>query len=196
MNGDDNLNIGAQLRTLREARGLSLRALAEISGLSTNAISRIERDEVSPTVASLHALARALDISLTALFHAAGNTSVVLVRADARMLLRQDHVHIEVLGYGLPNQRLEPFMVTLQPGAGIHHDPVTHPGQEFAVCIQGQLVYTVAGIDHDLATGDSILFDATLPHSFHNPGQVIARFVLVFNSPSDNRSARDSHLAR
>ena len=61
-------DVGQALRTLREQRGLSLRALAEKSGLSFNAITRIEHGENSPTVASLHLLADALNVPITAFF--------------------------------------------------------------------------------------------------------------------------------
>ena len=65
---NDKLLVGQNIRELRTKRKLSLRALAELSGLSTNAISLIERGDNSPTVSSLHSLATALGVPVTAFF--------------------------------------------------------------------------------------------------------------------------------
>ncbi len=60
--------VGQRIRELRTGQGLSLRALAALSNLSTNAISLIERGDNSPTVSSLHSLATALAVPITAFF--------------------------------------------------------------------------------------------------------------------------------
>ena len=73
------INVGQQIRALREQQGLSLRALAERCGLSMNAISLIERGENSPTVSSLHLLALALNVPITAFFEAKQEQTVVFV---------------------------------------------------------------------------------------------------------------------
>ena len=77
--------VGARLRILREQRGLSLRELAERCDLSFNAISRIERGENSPTVSTLHQLANALSVSITAFFEAGHEEATVLIRRDRRL---------------------------------------------------------------------------------------------------------------
>ena len=57
-----------RLREWRERRGLSMRALAQRAGGSYVTIARIESGAMSPTVALLERLARALDIHITDLF--------------------------------------------------------------------------------------------------------------------------------
>lgn len=61
-------SVGLMIRHLRNKQELSLRDLSDLSGLSINAISKIERGENSPTVASLHQLASALEVYITELF--------------------------------------------------------------------------------------------------------------------------------
>ena len=73
--------VGQRLRALRQERNLLQRELAEAAGLSLNAVSLIERDQTSPTVATLERLAQALDVPVVALFsEPAPVTTVILTR--------------------------------------------------------------------------------------------------------------------
>lgn len=60
----ENETLGARLRRLREAKGLSQRDLALSAGVTQAQVSRIEADEREPVAGTLFALARALDASL------------------------------------------------------------------------------------------------------------------------------------
>src|SRR5690606_16721562 len=135
------LNVGQRVRSLRERQGLSLRALAERCGLSTTAISQIERGETSPTVSSLHPLATALGVSITDLFHDERRSAAVLVTPADRLRAEAGGVLMESLGFGLPYQQLEPFLVTVEPGAGNADQPVSHAGEEFVLCLEGTIEY-------------------------------------------------------
>ena len=68
---DVNLSLGARLRGLRKERALSQRELADLAELSPNAISLIERDEISPSVATLQRLAAALGVKMSYFFESA-----------------------------------------------------------------------------------------------------------------------------
>ncbi|MGH3931256.1 MAG: helix-turn-helix domain-containing protein, partial [Pseudonocardiaceae bacterium] len=52
---------------VRDARGKSLRVIAGLAAMSKDTLSRIERGELSPTLSQLHALADALQISVSEL---------------------------------------------------------------------------------------------------------------------------------
>ena len=101
-------NVGARIRSLRDEQGYSLRALAERSGLSVNAISLIERGENSPTVSSLHRLAKALNVPITDFFHEESKQSVVYVRRQTGLRSESEGVTMESLGIGLTNQKMVP----------------------------------------------------------------------------------------
>jgi len=187
------LNVGQRIRSLRERKGLSLRALAERCGLSTTAISQIERGDTSPTVSSLHMLATALDVSITDLFHDERRSPAVLFAPGDRLRAESAGVVMESLGIGLPYQQLEPFLVTLAPGAGNADQPVTHAGEEFVHCLDGQFDYCVDGRAFRLEPGYSLLFEAIRPHYFHNPTADPARFMLVFQAGGSGALARQLH---
>ena len=115
--------VGQQIRNLRIQRGLSLRALAELCGLSANAISLIERNENSPNVSSLHQLAIALNVPITDFFYQESEPTTLYVKRDQGVRYRNNGVELESLGIGLPNQQLEPFRLTIEPGSGSADEP-------------------------------------------------------------------------
>ena len=62
--------IGARLRAARQSAGLTLAAVADQAGLTKGFLSRLERDEVSPSVASLVTVCGVLGIGVGSLFQA------------------------------------------------------------------------------------------------------------------------------
>ena len=175
-------NVGRMIRLLRDQERLSLRELSEKSGLSVTAISKIERGENSPTVASLHQLASALEVHITDFFRQDINLVSVFVKEDEVTLLRSKGIVIEGLGSGLPHQQLEPFKLVIQPNSGNSSTPVSHSGEEFVYCLSGQLEYTVGGECFTLGPGDRLLFKATQPHNWRNPGPEPAEIILVLET--------------
>jgi transcriptional regulator with XRE-family HTH domain len=184
--------IGRQVKEARDHQGLSLRALAARSGLSINAISRIERGESSPTVASLARLAQALGLPMTALFEPAPAGLATVLRRDRRLRSEVEGVVLESLTPGLPQQRFEPFMLTLEPGAASPPGPAAHPGQEFLLCLQGSLICQIGGESHRLGAGDSLFFEATQPHRCLNQGPGFATLIVVHER--DPQAAPSPHL--
>jgi transcriptional regulator with XRE-family HTH domain len=186
-------NVGASIRAIRENKGLSLRALAERCGLSVNAISLIERGENSPTVSSLHLLAGALAVPITEFFQDESRLSAVHTRHDRRLLYRRSGVAMESLGLGLRDQQLQPFLITVEPGCG-NTDPVSHPGQEFVHCLDGEIQYRLDAETYSLGAGDSLLLDAGRPHSFRNVGAAQATILVVFQSAENPELGRERHM--
>lgn len=194
MSQDTNLVVGQRIRFLREQRNLSLRALAERCGLSVNAISKIERGENSPTVASLHLLASALNVPITEFFQNQTDQRIVYVKRDRRLRSHHDGTWIESLGNGLRNQHLEPFLMTLKPSTGHETHSVTHAGQEFVYCLQGEVRYEIGTEYYQLEIGDSLLFEADQPHRCLNLADTPAVILLVFQSHQGTQAARQRHL--
>ena len=180
--------VGERLRHLREQRELSLRALAEQCGLSFNTISRIEHGESSPTVATLNLLAGALNVPISAFFEDSRSQNTILTKRDQRLRSSASGVVMESLGVGLHNQKIEPFMVNIEPGAGSHDNPIAHAGEEFVHCLEGRLTYRIGGEVYELEPGDSLLFDATQPHCFCNRSDTPIRFLIVFSGVESRSS--------
>lgn len=187
-------NVGQRIRSLREQQRLSLRELAQQCGLSINAISMIERGENSPTVSSLHQLASALGVSITAFFEDEQEQAVVFVNPATRLRSESNGIILESLGIGLRQQHLEPFLITLASGAGNFDQAVLHTGEEFVYCLAGQVEYRVGQRSYLLQPGCSLLFQASLSHCFRNSGSTQASLIMIFYAGASNHLVRALHM--
>jgi transcriptional regulator with XRE-family HTH domain len=195
MNEQASPEVGLHLRALRQERGLSLRALAQLCDLSANTISLIERGSSSPSVSTLHRLATALGVHISYFFTDPHDKSrVLLTRASERARSGSASVKLESLGYGLEEQACDPFIVTLKPGAGSGPKVMVHRGHELVHCLRGELDYQVGEERYRLKPGDTLLFDAGLPHRWKNPGSSPAEFILIMQLSEDRHESVDQHL--
>ena len=181
----DPLHVGTRVRSLREAMGLSLRDLGERAGVSAPMLSQVERGETSPTLAVAHKIATGLDLSLSQLLRLDETDGVTVIRRHERRPgnSRASGHEYQLLTPELPGQRAEVSRHVLAPGAktGGPDDPPIHEAgsRETAVLLAGGLQLTCAGTTYELEEGDSVTFDADLPHHFENPGRSEARFMAV-----------------
>jgi transcriptional regulator with XRE-family HTH domain len=179
--------VGARVRALREAAGLSLRDLSERSGVSAPMLSQVERGETSPTLTVATRIAAGLELRLSQLLRLDEDGAVTIVRSADRTRggnKRRGH-GFEVLTSSQPGQRAEVSRHTLAPGGatGAPDDPPMHePGsRETAVVERGSVVLVCDGQRYVLDQGDCVTFDADLPHHFENPRErdVDAEFLAV-----------------
>ena len=179
----ENGAVGSRVKALRDSMGLSLRDLSERSGVSAPMLSQVERGETSPTLAVAGRIAAGLDLTLSQLLRLDEREHVVVVRAgEGRGRERSGH-RLEELTPPLPGQRADVSRHRLEPGAatGGPADPPLHePGaRETAVVLAGELTLVVDGERRELATGDTVTFDADIPHHFENRGSEPAEFIAV-----------------
>ena len=190
-----SFSLGEKLRQLRNERNISQRDLARISNLSPNSISLIQRDETSPSVATLQSLAVALNVRMSYFFEEETPTSVLHIKAGSRPRIENQGVVIEGMGRTLPSQELEPFSVTLEPKAGSGGErQVVHSGHEFVYCLTGKIEYVIDGEIYLMEQGDILIFEATLPHLWRNPFDEEAKFILVLQTPNASREPVQRHF--
>ena len=183
----DEINVGQRLRELRTARDFSIRALAEKSRLNVNTLSLIENQRTSPSVSTLQQLAQTLQVPISAFFETDhGDKQVLHQKAGARPRAAFTHGYFEDLGAGMSRFGAEPLIVTLAPKADSGKTPIVHTGREFVYCLEGRIAYTVNGETYQLEPGDSLLFEAYLPHHWKNIGSTPSRNLLVL-CPMDER---------
>jgi transcriptional regulator with XRE-family HTH domain len=176
-------SVGARVKSLREAMDLSLRDLAERSGVSAPMLSQVERGDTSPTLAIAEKIASGLDLTLSQLLRLDEDRHVVVVRSKDRRIQRRAGHRVEELTPPLPGQRADVSEHTLAPGAatGGPDDPPMHePGsRETAVVLEGAVELFIDGKRDQLHEGDSVTFDADLPHHFENNSSDEARLIAV-----------------
>jgi transcriptional regulator with XRE-family HTH domain len=173
--------VGSNLRRLRVKRGLSLERLAQASGVSRGMLGQIEQGKSVPTINVLWKIARALNVTFSALIHTpvAGGTSV-LRKTDARLLSSLDgrFTSRALFPFNQP-RHVEFYLLGFAPGA-LENAPPHPPGTvENLVVHAGEVEIEAGGHLHRLSAGDAIQFDADLEHVYRNRNDVAATAYLV-----------------
>ncbi len=179
--------VGKRLRGLRIRRGFSLRSLADRSGLNINTLSLIENGKSSPSVSTLQQLALALEVSITAFFESQTiEKNIVFTPVGQRPQTTFGATQMQTLGKDLSGNAVQPFVVTLKPGMGSGELVIVHTGYEFVYCLSGSIHYQVDQHLFELQSGDSLVFEARLPHCWENKTEDNAQILLILY-PSDKR---------
>ena len=161
--------IGSQVRALRTKLDLAAVDLAEMAGLSPGMLSKIENGSISPSLSTLEALARALNVSITALFaRFEERRDCSFVPAGQGVLIERRGTkaghQYELLGHSIAGDLVvEPYLIRLTSKA----DPYPyfrHAGVEFIYMLTGAVDYRHADRVYPLRPGDSLLFDAAAVH--------------------------------
>ena len=173
--------VGANLRRRRLKRGLSLEKLSRASSVSRAMLGQIELGQSTPTINVLWKIARALAVPFSALItsRAAGRTTV-LPASRAKMLTSHDGAFSSRALFPFDEPRtVELYELRLAPRSVEEADPHPPGTVENLVVNAGVLEMIVGSEHHALATGDSILFEADVPHSYKNPGDTECVMYLV-----------------
>jgi len=185
-NGND-VDVGRRIREVRMGSGYSIRALAQLSKLNVNTLSLIENGHTSPSVSTLQLIAQTLQVPISTFFESSQNDRKVVYQPEGkRPRATFTHGVIEDLGAGMTRFGAEPLIVTLKPKAESGKTPIVHTGREFVYCLEGHITYQVDEEIYQLSPGDSLMFEAYLPHRWQNHDKTASRLLLVL-CPMDER---------
>ncbi|MEP3442821.1 MAG: helix-turn-helix domain-containing protein [Sulfitobacter sp.] len=152
------LSLGADIRALRRARGLTLADTAQALGRSVGWLSQVERDKSEPSITDLRQIAACFDVPMSILFRheaAPADEAGFIVRADARRPIGSSVAGLveELLSPDLTDD-FEMVHSTFQPHSRIR-ETVTRPTQEVGYVLSGELEIEINGTAHSLSVGDS-----------------------------------------
>ncbi|MGD9862481.1 MAG: helix-turn-helix domain-containing protein [Pseudodonghicola sp.] len=178
-------SLGADLRALRKARGLTLADLAARLGRSVGWLSQVERDLSEPAIADLRLIATALGVQVSMLFaHAAqrGEEAGYVVRKGARRSLGSGAAGLieELLSPDLTDD-FEMVHSTFAPHSRLA-GPMTRPTQEVGYLISGRLDLQIGGRAFTLHPGDSFRIRGE-PFCWVNPYDEPATAIWVIAPP-------------
>lgn len=176
--------LGRMLHDARRERGLTVEALAASAGVSSGLISQLERGHGNPAFLTLRRLAEALDLPL-AHFVQGPPSGGLVVRADSRkrLHLSDSDLVYELLTPSLQG-RLEVLRTQIPAGWTNESKPFSHEGEECVHLLEGALQVVVGSGRYDLLAGDSITYDASMPHWYLNAGDAPAVIIGVVTPPS------------
>jgi len=168
--------IGARVRSRREAAGWSMRELAGRVGVSQPFISKLESGRLLPSVSTLYALAAALGTRPSELLPPVAEES----RTALHIPLRDDRdsVSIQLIAGG-PGQSIQAYLFELGAGES-DQDVFQHGGEEVVYVLEG--VVRCEREDRPPAlveAGSSLTIDPTVPHSWRNASREPVRFLMI-----------------
>ncbi len=182
-----DLAVGRRIRELRRARQLSLETVVARTDLSIGFVSQIERGLSSPSLRVLATLADVLGVGIAALFGARpdddGASGGVVTREAQRAELKlwRTGISKQLLGPAGAENRLNLFLVQMEPGGSTRDELYTHDGEEAGLVLEGEMTLTVDAETWSLKTGDSFRFASRRPHRFSNPADDTKAVVLWVN---------------
>ena len=161
--------IGVEVRQLRKNLDLTVAELGAAAGISTGMLSKIENGSISPSLVTLDALARALNVPISRLFSETEekrDCSFVKAGQGVRIERRgtkAGHLY-DLLGHSLGGPiAVEPYLITLKSDAVAYTD-FRHAGVEFIYMLTGRVRYRHADRSYLMEPGDALFFDAAARH--------------------------------
>ena len=175
--------IGAQLRAARLAARKSMAEVAEQAGLTKGYLSKLERDLVNVSVASLLRLCDALDVSVSSLFQPATGE---IVRASDRPTANSWGTGTRAFSLSPSGERrIQAFISEIAPGGTSGDEPYSVPVDvEFFFVLAGQLQVTIEGEQVTLEQGDAFTFSGSAQRAFRVAPDADPTLVLVVISPA------------
>ena len=187
---------------------MTVRGLARYVGVSPSLVSQIERSRVMPSVGTLYAIANELGLVVDDLFRGARRHGPKAARTRRRRnrpfidiqnpVITPDQRKTINLADGVRWERLTPvpdkeleFLIVVY-NVGAESCPkdalIRHGGKEYAYLISGRLGIKISFEEFELGPGDSISFDAQMPHRLWTVGKEPAVAVwVVLNRHGDTR---------
>jgi transcriptional regulator with XRE-family HTH domain len=177
---------GGLLREVRERRKMTMKKVAEATGISESMVSQIERNKVSPAIDTLLSIAEFLGIDFEYLFHDYRRKQLVnMVRYDDRKKMEISGTRYEQLSKTLGNDLygIEAYYMEIEAGGSSGNTEYGHQGKELGIITAGSGEFHVGDEVHQMGAGDSISFDASVPHRLVNTGRSLLTAYWVITPP-------------
>lgn len=163
--------IATTLKILRQAKEWSLDMAAKSTGVSKAMLGQIERQESSPTIATLWKIATGFEVSFSSFLEDTNDlSSELILRTGQAQTLHPDDKKIRVFPlFPFDNHlNFELFVIELLPGCE-HLSPPHNDGViEHVVVIEGDMELLVEGDWRFLTKGDGMKFNANQMHGYRN----------------------------
>lgn len=182
-------HIATTLKELRRNRGWSLDKAAKATGVSKAMLGQIEREESSPTIATLWKIATGFETSFSSFieelneeFNAASHRS-----GEVRNIHPEDQkIRVFPLFPFDSQLNFELFVIELLPGCEHLSPPHKQGVVEHVVVIEGSMEVWADGIWRTLAHGEGLRFMANQPHGYRNLRTDSAKFHDIIHYPPQN----------
>lgn len=162
--------VAENLRRHRAELRMSLDQLAISSGVSRAALSQIEGARTNPTIGLVWKIAIGLGIPFQALIGGNDVPRSRLLRAGDAIPLRSTDGRMEsrLLSASGSVDRIEIYELRFEAKGFHRSEPHGSGASETVILVTGALRVVAGEETHDLGTGDTLYFQADVPHSYEN----------------------------
>lgn len=165
----NNLNIGKQLKKIRQGRELSLDEAAVLTEVSKPMLGQIERGQSSPTITTLWKIATGLKVPLSLfLQEEKAQYSVVDLSEQNAVSAENGAMRANTLFPYDPIRNFEAFYIEFDAGCIHTSDRHNDNVEETVYVISGKLDMVISGEKVTLAEKQAIRFSANVTHSYQN----------------------------
>jgi transcriptional regulator with XRE-family HTH domain len=177
--------IAQKIRTTRLEKNMTIQQLATKTKVSKGLLSKIENSRTIPSLPVFVTLIQSLDISLKEFFH-----DMVLINGKDYLLVKKDQYasmqregrtgfnYQYILSQNITNCTMEAVLLAVEPGA--KGKPTTTDGYEFKYMLSGRCEYLINNETIQLEEGDSLYFDASVPHLPVNKSRRKAVMLVIY----------------
>lgn len=179
-------NLGQRIRKIRKEKGVTLVELSKTTGVAQATLSRIETGTMMGTVESHEKVAEALGIGLAELYSGVDRRYEQVAHTkeqDRKVTHHGRSVQIELLTAESSKKKITPLLITLQGGSQTVREHQERGVEKFVYALEGEVRIKLDKDEFILKPGESLYFDASLPHQIFNEKQKTAR-LLAAVSPS------------
>lgn len=177
--------IAFNLKELRTERNLTLGQLSKISGISKAMLSDIEKGGSNPTINTIWKIANGLNVPYTKLMEGIEKEATVVRKSEPDIQTGEtEHFRIYCYFKSTPVRNFELFYAELDAGcsnASIGH---SEKSQEYIYIIKGELILKTETGNYTLNEGDSLMFDASIGHTYVNPLNKQLSFMIIIYYPN------------
>ena len=182
--------VALAVRRHRVNAGLAIRELGRISGVSSAMISRIENDQVSPSLSTLEALAEALSVPVISFFqHTLQTADISFVKSGEGLTAKRiapghEHDYRVLANFSDNALKFSAARVSLnRSDNGTHPSYIAH-GYVFITVVSGACTYYCGASEFEMEGDDCLSFDAQLRHGVRTVKSKEVTFVSVAAYPT------------
>jgi quercetin dioxygenase-like cupin family protein len=176
------VEIGRRLAALRDIMDVTAEKMANEMKLGVDEYIAYERGESDFSFSFLNNAATILGVDVVDIISGESPklTRCTLVRnGEGYDIMRRKAYDYKHLAFTFSNKKAEPFMVTVEPKEGGELTLHSHEGQEFNYMVAGKMEFHLDNTVYELSEGDSVYFDAGVPHAMRAVGEQSAKFIAV-----------------
>ena len=178
------VELSQRIKQRRLKLGLSLETAATLAGQTTSWLSKVENFRITPSLPALARLAETLQVSVSELVEGLDQKPKFLItRKSGRKAIERDKENSNIAYFSLvsdpASRHMSPFLLDI-PALGGRTVSRSHEGEEFLLVLRGRVEMEFDGESYSLREGDSLYFDARVPHRVYNTTKRAAQVLCVF----------------